>query len=149
MLPSWRHGRKGIFFILFPFCFLSPDISRTGSTQKQRRSLIDGVKVGEAHDVVQVRRDGLQVDSPGIVAILLHQVSQQELTHRALLRDGGTLVSRHEPTKTLHLFTSPGSLFWFYGLQLYSSISQHHFSNWRKLRTNCVLPAQNQTADRH
>lgn len=70
----------------------APDISRTGSTQKQRRSPIDGVKVGEAHNVVEVRRDGLQVDSPGIVAVLLHQVSQQELTHRALLREGRTLV---------------------------------------------------------
>lgn len=68
--------------------------------------------------MVEVRRDGLQVDPPGIVAVLLHQVSQQELTHRALLREGRTLVRRHEPTKTLHLFTSPGSLFWFYGLHL-------------------------------
>lgn len=64
-----------------------PDISRTGSTQKKCWSLIDGVKAGEAHDMVKVHRDGLQVDPPGIVAVLLHQVSEQELTHRTVLRE--------------------------------------------------------------
>lgn len=69
-----------------------PDISRAGSTQKQCWSIIDGVEAGETHDVLKVRRDGLQVDPPGVVSVLLHQVSQQELTHRALLRDGQLIM---------------------------------------------------------
>lgn len=67
-----------------------PDISRTSSTQKQRGSLIDAVKAGETHDVIKVCWDGLQVDPPGIVPVLLHQVGQQELTHWVLLQDGGS-----------------------------------------------------------
>lgn len=35
-------------------CFI-PDISRASSTQKQSRSIIAGVKVGETHDVIKVR----------------------------------------------------------------------------------------------
>lgn len=35
----------------------------------------------------QVRRDGLQVDPPGVVAVVLHQVSEQELAHRSVLKD--------------------------------------------------------------
>lgn len=31
-------------------------------------------------------RDGLQIDPPGIVAILFHQVGEQELTHWTILR---------------------------------------------------------------
>lgn len=73
-----------------------PDISRTCSTQEKRRSLIDGVKIGETYEVIEVRRNGLQVDPPGVVSVLLHQVSEQELTHRALLKEGSSeLKSRY------------------------------------------------------
>lgn len=63
-----------------------PDVRRTGPAQEQRGSLKGGVKAGEAHDVLQVRRDGLQVDPPGVVAVVLHQVSEQELAHRPVLK---------------------------------------------------------------
>lgn len=66
-----------------------PDVSRAGSAQEQRGSLVDAVEAGEAHDAVEVSGDGLQVDPPGVVSVLLHQVGEQELAHRVLLQDGG------------------------------------------------------------
>lgn len=77
--------------VLFPFpkwqeCWRLPDVRRTGSAQKERRSVVGGVKAGEAHDVFQVCRDGLQVDPPGVVTVLLHQVGEQELAHRSVLK---------------------------------------------------------------
>lgn len=41
--------------------------------------------------MLQVRRDGLQVDPPGVVTVVLHQVSEQELTHRSVLKDAQKL----------------------------------------------------------
>lgn len=37
--------------------------------------------------MVEMSRDGLQVDPPGVVAVLLHQVGEQELTHGTILRE--------------------------------------------------------------
>lgn len=71
---------------------LIPDISRTCSSQKQRRAIIGGGKVRETHHVIEMRWDGLQVYPPGVVAVLLHQVSQQELAHRVFLRGEVTLT---------------------------------------------------------
>lgn len=72
---------------------LIPDVSRTCSTQEQRRSLKDCVKVGKTHDVIKMCRDGIQVYPPGVVSVLFHQISQQKLTHRVLLKK--TRMSLH------------------------------------------------------
>ena len=49
-----------------------PDVSRAGSTQKKSGTLVGVRKVRKAHDVIKVRRDGIQVDPPCILTILLH-----------------------------------------------------------------------------
>lgn len=62
-----------------------PDVSRTGSAQEQSGAVVGGVQTGETHDVIKVQRNGGQVDSPGILAIALHEVGQEELTNRMFL----------------------------------------------------------------
>ena len=63
-----------------------PDVGRTRSTQEQGGAVVGGVQTWKAHDVIEVRRNGRQVDSPGVLAVGLHQVGQQELANRVFLK---------------------------------------------------------------
>lgn len=64
---------------------LLPDVFRVTAAQEECGTVIGCVKLRETHEVHQVIGNGLQINSPGIVSVLLYQISEEEMPDRVLL----------------------------------------------------------------
>lgn len=91
-----------------------PDIGRVGSSQEECRARIWLVEDGEVHDIYQVVGNSVQVHPPGIVALHLHQVSEQELPQLQMLPQKGitySSVKARRPQAVLPLSILPSTAF--------------------------------------
>lgn len=73
----------------------SPDIGRFGSSQKQCRARIWLMEDREAHDICKVMGNSIQVHSPDVAALHLHQVGEKKLSQLRVLPQKGNVPVDH------------------------------------------------------